>query len=61
MDPISGMMRPELQELPTVRERLTFIYLEHCTLNREDSAITIRDENGVTYLPAAAISVLPRV
>lgn len=58
MDSIPGMIRPELQELPAVRERLTFIYLEHCTLNREDSAITIRDEDGVTYLPAAAISVL---
>ncbi len=35
-----------------------FIYLEHCKLNREDSAITASDINGTVYIPAAAISVL---
>ena len=52
------MIRPELQELPKTEDRMTFLYLEHCQLNREDSAITVRDEQGITYVPAAAISVL---
>lgn len=37
---------------------MTFLYLEHCTLERQDGAITVTDENGVVHIPAAAISVL---
>lgn len=58
MGEIPGMVRPELQELPTIKERMTFIYLEHCVLNRADGAIAITDNEGVVHLPAAAISVL---
>lgn len=54
----SGMKRPELQSLPQARDRMTFLYLERCKINREDSAITIHDEKGVVHVPAAAISVL---
>ena len=54
----TGMVRPDLQALPQIRERMTFIYLEHCKLNREDSAITASDQNGTVYIPAASISVL---
>ena len=53
----SGMIRPDLQ-LPQVKDRMTFLYLEHCTLERQDGAITVTDENGVVHIPAAAISVL---
>lgn len=55
---IPGMMKPNLQELPQIRDRMIFLYLEHCQLNREDSAISVRDEEGIAYIPAAAISVL---
>lgn len=58
IDQIPGMMKPDLQQLPQIRDRMTFLYLEHCQLNREDSAISVRDENGIVYIPAAAISVL---
>lgn len=54
----AGMFRPELQALPQIRERMTFIYLEHCTLSREDSAITATDSNGTVFIPAASVSVL---
>ena len=53
-----GMIRPELQTLPQIRERMTFIYLEHCKINREDSAITAIDAKGTVFIPAASISVL---
>ena len=49
MSDIGGMMAPELQILPQISDRMTFIYLERCKLNREDSAIVVRDENGVRY------------
>ncbi len=54
----AGMLRPELQALPQIRERMTFIYLEHCKLNPEDSAITATDLKGTVFIPAASISVL---
>ncbi len=54
----TGMIRPELHNLPQIRERMTFLYLEHCRLNREDSAITATDTNGTVHIPAASVSVL---
>ena len=29
MDEMPGMIRPDLQALPQVRDRMTFLYLEH--------------------------------
>lgn len=58
MSDIAGMPRPKLQSLPQIRDRMTFLYLERCTINREDSAIAVRDERGCVHIPAAAISVL---
>ena len=40
MDEMPGMIRPDLQALPQVKDRMTFLYLEHCTLGRQDGAIT---------------------
>lgn len=53
-----GMVKPELTELPQVSDRMTFIYLEHCVINREDSAIKVTDLDGDVYIPAAAITIL---
>lgn len=58
MDNRPGMVRPHLQALPQVKDRMTFLYLEHCTLGRQDGAITVTDDGGVVHIPAAAISVL---
>ena len=53
-----GMLKPDLQALPQLRDRMTFLYLERCQINRQDSAITVIDEDGIVLIPAAAISVL---
>ena len=58
MGDLPGMERPALQALPQIEDRLTFLYLEHCQINQEDSAILIRDDRGTTRVPAAAITVL---
>ena len=55
---LPGMIRPELQELPQIGDRMSFLYFERCKINREDSAITVTDEEGIVHVPAAAISVL---
>ena len=41
MDEMPGMIRPDLQALPQVKDRMTFLYLKHCTLGRQDGAITV--------------------
>lgn len=43
MTQLSGIIRPDLQALPRIQDRMTFLYLEHCQLNREDSAISVRE------------------
>lgn len=58
MAEIPGILRPELQALPQIKDRMTFLYLEHCTLGRQDGAITVTDEKGIVHVPAAAITVL---
>lgn len=58
MSEMPGIVRPKLHALPQVKDRMTFLYLEHCTLGRQDGAITVTDEKGVVLVPAAAISVL---
>lgn len=37
---------------------MTFLYLEHCKINRSNGAITAQDDEGIVHIPAAAISVL---
>lgn len=58
MTELPGMVRPDLQALPQIKDRMTFLYLEHCTLGRQDGAITVTDERGIVQIPATAISVL---
>lgn len=58
MNGIPGMERPELQALPTMRERISFLYLERCLINRQDNAITVTDLRGTVHIPAAALSVI---
>ncbi len=58
MHEIPGMIKPDLQELPQITDRMTFLYLEHCKINRQDNAITVLNEKGIFHIPSAVISVL---
>ena len=58
MEKFIGIDKPELQELPQIKERLSFLYLERCLVNRQDSAITVTDERGTVHVPAATIGVI---
>ena len=53
-----GTPPPEIQDLVRVEDRLSFAYFEHCTIGRDDNAITATDVTGVIHVPAAALSVL---
>ena len=55
---IYGAEKPELQELPRIGERMSFIYLEYCRISRTDSAVTSTDKRGTVSIPAASIGAL---
>ncbi|WP_328965732.1 type I-E CRISPR-associated endonuclease Cas1e [Streptomyces virginiae] len=46
------------RELTRAAERISFIYLERCTIHREDNAITAEDAEGTTHIPSATIGTL---
>lgn len=41
--------------LPRAADRMSFLYLEHCVVHREDGAVTARDDNGLVRVPAASL------
>lgn len=53
-----GASPPRAQELTRTAERLSFIYLEHCVVHREDSAITATDSRGTVHIPVASLGAL---
>lgn len=46
------------RELARAEDRLSFVYLERCTVHREHNAITAEDADGVTHIPSATIGTL---
>lgn len=44
--------------MPQIRDRLSFLYLERCVINRQDGAITVSDARGTVHVPAAGLGVL---
>ena len=53
-----GAKKTEINELPRIGDRVSFLYIEHAKVNRQDSAITIKDVKGTIKIPAAMIGVL---
>lgn len=58
MEKQTGMKKADIQAKPRIQDRLTFIYIEHCKVSCQDSAITVIEESGITHIPVAALSVL---
>ncbi|MFE1855415.1 type I-E CRISPR-associated endonuclease Cas1e [Streptomyces sp. NPDC059489] len=46
------------RHLTRTSERLSFIYLERCTIHRDANAITAQDAEGTTHIPSATIGTL---
>lgn len=58
---MSGKQGPppaEISELVRIQDRITFLYLERCTVHRDGNAITATDERGVVHIPAATVGAL---
>ncbi|MDR2007304.1 MAG: type I-E CRISPR-associated endonuclease Cas1e [Acidaminococcales bacterium] len=58
MSEMPGLDKPALQDLPQIRERVSFLYVERCLINRQDGAIAITDERGTVCAPAANLGVI---
>lgn len=50
--------KAKLNELPKISDRVTFIYVEHAKVNRNNGAITVVDGRGVVKIPVAIIGAL---
>ncbi|WP_328759200.1 type I-E CRISPR-associated endonuclease Cas1e [Streptomyces sp. NBC_00271] len=46
------------RQLTRTAERISFIYLERCTVHRDANAITAQDAEGTTHIPSATIGTL---
>ncbi|MFI2235164.1 type I-E CRISPR-associated endonuclease Cas1e [Streptomyces chrestomyceticus] len=58
MSTVSRRSTSTPRQLARVGDRLSFIYLERCTVHRDDNAITATDADGITHIPAATIGTL---
>lgn len=55
---MNGIKKPDLQALGTIKDRITFVYVERCKISRDNGAITVHDEQGTKAIPAAMITTL---
>ncbi|MBD0741913.1 type I-E CRISPR-associated endonuclease Cas1e [Streptomyces sp. CBMA152] len=46
------------RDLTRAADRLSFVYLERCTIHRDANAITAEDAEGITHIPSATIGTL---
>lgn len=53
MSETHGAKKAELNELLRIEDRVSFIYLEHARISREDSALVVFDARGVIHIPIA--------
>ena len=52
------MLTKDLHELPKVRDKWSYLYVEHCRVDREAKAIAVHDQYGVTPVPCANLVLL---
>lgn len=58
MKPIPGARPPTPRQLVRAQDRMSFVYLERCTVSRDSNAVTATNERGTVHLPAANLGVV---
>lgn len=53
-----GATPTESSDLPRVEDRLSFLYVERCLVNRDLNALTVSDERGTVHVPGAQLAAL---
>jgi len=52
------MLLKDLHQLPQVRDRISFLYVEHARIDQEAKAIAVHDAAGVTPVPCANLNAV---
>lgn len=52
------MPPPDIGQLLRAQDRLSFVYLERCTVHRDGNAVTATDERGIVHIPSATLGAL---
>jgi len=47
-----------LHELPQFADKLSYLYVEHAVIDKQDKAVAVHDAAGTTPVPAASLAVL---
>jgi len=58
MKSIPGMRPTSPGSLVRASDRISFLYLEHCIIEKDSSALTATNADGVLHIPSATLSVL---
>lgn len=58
MKEIPGTRPADIPDLVRAEDRMSFLYLERCTIHRDANAITSTDERGTVHVPAASLGAL---
>lgn len=48
----------DLHELPKLSDSLSYVYAEHCVIEKKQQAVELFDKDGATLVPTAALTVL---
>src|SRR6266540_3372555 len=48
----------DLRQLPKLRDSLSYLYVEHCRVDKEEQAIALHDLEGKTPVPCASLALL---
>lgn len=52
------MRMQDLRQLPKLRDSLSYLYVEHCRVEKEAQAIAVWDTDGKTPVPCASLALL---
>lgn len=58
MKAVPGTAPAKVHDLARVQDRLSFVYVERCTIHRDANAVTVQDHRGTVHVPAATIGAL---
>lgn len=55
---VPGPKPVDVQALSRAEDRLSFLYLERCTVHRDGNSLTSTDDRGVVHIPSATLGAL---
>ena len=55
---MKGLKPPSRAELPRIEDRISFLYVDHCRIEKDDGAIVIYNSEGKVNVPAGQLLVL---